>query len=93
MDGPKLVDLSDVRTMEAFHEAIAATLAFPDYYGRNLDALWDCLTDDWPGLLILRGWSAFEAGLPSFATSVRAVLDELEMRTRQLPAPFAYKLA
>lgn len=93
MNGSKLVDLSDVRTIEAFHEALATTLDFPEYYGRNLDALWDCLTDDWPGLLILRGWSAFEACLPSFANSVRAVLDELVALTRQLPAPFAYKLA
>lgn len=27
------------------HDALARSLAFPDYYGRNLDALHDCLTD------------------------------------------------
>ena len=27
------------------HEALAGALCFPDYYGRNLDALHDCLTD------------------------------------------------
>ncbi|MDO8122548.1 barstar family protein [Isoptericola sp. b490] len=27
------------------HEAVAATLDFPGYYGRNLDALADCLGD------------------------------------------------
>lgn len=26
------------------HDALAKALAFPDYYGRNLDALHDCLT-------------------------------------------------
>ncbi len=26
------------------HEAIAAAMGFPEYYGKNLDALWDMLT-------------------------------------------------
>lgn len=27
------------------HDYLAQTLNFPDYYGRNLDALYDCLTE------------------------------------------------
>ncbi|MCR4787362.1 MAG: barstar family protein [Lachnospiraceae bacterium] len=30
---------------KAAHAYIAETLGFPDYYGNNLDALFDCLTD------------------------------------------------
>lgn len=30
---------------EDMHEALAETLSFPAYYGKNLDALNDCLTD------------------------------------------------
>lgn len=40
-----LLDLSGIRDEEAFHEYVASSLGFPEYYGRNLDALWDCLTD------------------------------------------------
>ncbi len=32
------------RTAEQAHDALARGLCFPDYYGRNLDALHDCLT-------------------------------------------------
>lgn len=32
-------------SVEAFMDSIAAALEFPDYFGRNLDALYDCLTD------------------------------------------------
>lgn len=31
--------------MEAIHSLLIETLHFPDFYGRNLDALYDCLTD------------------------------------------------
>lgn len=30
---------------ELIHEYIAKSMDFPDYYGKNLDALYDCLTD------------------------------------------------
>lgn len=30
---------------EKAHTYLAEELDFPDYYGRNLDALYDCLTD------------------------------------------------
>lgn len=32
-------------TRREIHEYIAEKMAFPEYYGHNLDALYDCLTD------------------------------------------------
>ena len=34
-----------LRGSEPYHDLLAASLAFPAYYGRNLDALHDCLTE------------------------------------------------
>ena len=31
--------------MNSSREELAKALHFPEYYGKNLDALWDCLTD------------------------------------------------
>ncbi|OXM16792.1 barnase inhibitor [Paenibacillus herberti] len=39
LNGKKLASMDDV------HDLFARELAFPDYYGRNLDALFDCLQD------------------------------------------------
>lgn len=39
LDGRKIKD----RAM--LHDTLAELLHFPDWYGRNLDALYDCLTD------------------------------------------------
>lgn len=39
------INLGNVRTREEFHEEVSQKLNFPDYYGKNLDAMYDCLTD------------------------------------------------
>ena len=38
-----------VRSLDAFYDEIARQLAFPDHFGRNLDALWDVLSADMEG--------------------------------------------
>lgn len=38
------IDGSKMGSVEAFHDEVAKKLDFPDYYGKNMDALWDCLT-------------------------------------------------
>jgi hypothetical protein len=42
---PHPVDGRDMPNKAAALDAIAAVLSFPDYFGRNLDALYDLLTD------------------------------------------------
>ncbi len=40
-----VIDCSYVTGPESLHEALKVALDFPDYYGKSLDALFDCLTD------------------------------------------------
>ena len=40
-----LIDGAAVATRDELHDALKRQLALPDWYGRNLDALYDCLTD------------------------------------------------
>ena len=39
LDGNILADIAQV------HDYLKEMLEFPEYYGKNLDALYDCLTD------------------------------------------------
>lgn len=39
------LDFKKFMTPREAHEYIAKNLDFPDHYGKNLDALYDCLTD------------------------------------------------
>jgi RNAse (barnase) inhibitor barstar len=41
------MDGTRIRSKDEFYDAVAAALSFPDWFGRNLDALYDCL----PGAL------------------------------------------
>ena len=41
----KVLDLSAVTSKSDLHEKVKNFFGFPDYYGGNLDALYDCLTD------------------------------------------------
>ncbi len=38
------IDGKKINTVNDFHTEIAALLRLPEWYGRNLDALWDLLT-------------------------------------------------
>lgn len=40
-----IIDGNEIGDRDALHDALARQLALPDWYGRNLDALYDCLTD------------------------------------------------
>lgn len=37
------IDLSYVHTLYELHQYLKEVFSFPEYYGMNMDALWDCL--------------------------------------------------
>lgn len=39
------IDCSTVVSLDQIHDIISSELSFPSWYGRNFDALHDCLTD------------------------------------------------
>jgi hypothetical protein len=68
------------------HEAFSSKLEFPEYYGRNLNALNDCLgdieiPDDGGRVLVLNKYDSFAAKFPPVAWSV---LDIMETNSRQV---------
>ena len=69
------LDCSAIADKLALHIALAKALSFPDYYGKNLDALYDCLTDirEDTTLTLLHFGT-----LDSFRSGFQAVLEEAE---------------
>ena len=60
---------------ERAHDALALALDFPEYYGRNLDALWD-LVSTLEADVILTGSDAMLAALGEYGESLIATLQE-----------------
>ena len=54
-----------------YNKRIKKTLEFPDYYGENLDAFWDCITD----LIDSRGLNIEIIGLDKIYNKFREDID------------------
>lgn len=60
-------------------EAFGAALEFPDYYGRNLDALADCLGDLPDTVLLWEGWGTLaRADEAAFALVLRILTERAQ---------------
>ncbi|MFT4286848.1 barstar family protein [Nocardioides sp.] len=71
------LDGAGVASKDDLWTALAAALGFPDYFGRNLDALWDCLGDlDEPQLLLWDAWGPLAWTDPDTFAGITAVLSE-----------------
>ena len=47
---------SQLADQEVLHDVLTRELELPEWYGRNLDALYDCLTELKDVELVLIGW-------------------------------------
>jgi ribonuclease inhibitor len=70
-----IIDLSPITTAKDLHILLAQKLSLPDWFGHNLDALYDCLTDlPEPTHLILQNWKESA----SFASGFAGVFDDAQ---------------
>jgi ribonuclease inhibitor len=54
-----VLDGKEFESIEKIHRILKKKLDLPDYYGENLNALWDCLTG-WIDLPVKIQWINFE---------------------------------
>jgi hypothetical protein len=91
-DGYQVVTFrSATWTVNTMHDNFAAALSFPSYYGRNLNALNDCMSDvvnqdyGWnptaTGLVI--AFSGYDGFVRADARSANVVLDIIATRSRE----------
>ena len=66
------IDCALIPDKEAFHALLAEKLVFPGWYGRNLDALHDCLTEVFANTQIrFVNWNRLEETLGLYTVAIR----------------------
>ena len=80
-----IIDCAAIRTKEALHQHFRDALGFPDWYGNNLDALYDQLTSIGVDTqVILQNWSEAEASLDRYAVCARQAMEDAQQNNPKL---------
>ena len=71
------LDFENINNKEELHSYLKEKLALPDYYGKNLDALYDCLTE-WrsPAEIRMVHFESLQQRLGEYAKMLLKVLQE-----------------
>ena len=83
----KTVELNaeKIQDRETLHKVLAEGFHFPDWYGSNLDAAYDLLTDmDKPFLIIVTGAPLFYKNLGNYFRKFMGMLCDVTMANHQL---------
>jgi ribonuclease inhibitor len=75
-----VLDGHKFKSSDELHDLLKQKLGLPEYYGKNLDALWDCLTGwiDLPLTIVWRNFSESERYLGSYAQKVLKLFRDAE---------------
>ncbi len=82
------IDCAYLTDRKAAHEYIARTLEFPDYYGNNLDALFDCLTEMGECSIVFTNLDELEM-LGDYSGALLAVFEEAEQANEDINLVYA----
>ena len=75
-----VLDGNNMKTISGVHLELKRKLKLPNYYGGNLDALWDCLTDlvDLPLEIEWKNYDTARKNLGEYAARVLDLLEDAD---------------
>ncbi len=83
----KIIDCTQIQSKEDLHRIFRDILSFPQHYGGNLDALYDCLTET-VGKVRLLDWETAEARLGAYGEKAKKVIATAALRNTNLDLYF-----
>lgn len=86
------LDLTDCKYIRDFHERIRVAFDFPEWYGANLDALWDLLTEPQSYRVKVIGASTMSKDLRNYFPKIIMVLEEVKEEQEKYGFTFEYEI-
>ena len=81
------IDCAGIDSRETLHRTFSQVLSFPGWYGNNLDALYDALSEVTATVHLLH-WDHAETALGPYGSRTRKVLTEAALRNGPLEVIF-----
>lgn len=88
-----VLDFSGCQYLNELHERIQVALEFPDYYGENLDAFWDCINRDCDvDFVTIKGCADIAAELKSTVEKILTLFEKNKQYWANSDCPFDYEV-
>lgn len=80
------LDFTGIKTLWELHEYFKTVFQLPDYYGRNMDALWDCLyySFEFPTTITLKNVSDIPAEMQETVEVMLELFDDLQRKDKKV---------
>lgn len=80
------LDFAGIKTLWELHEYFKTVFQLPDYYGRNMDALWDCLyySFEFPTTITLKNVSAIPTEMRETVEVMLELFDDLQREDKKV---------
>lgn len=88
-----IIDFTGCKYFHELHQRIQKALDFPDYYGGNLDAFWDCINRDCDvNFVTIVGCETLSEELKQMVGKMIDLLEENKQYWSNSDCPFDYKV-
>ena len=80
------LDFTGIKTLWELHEYFKTVFHLPNYYGRNMDALWDCLyySFEFPTTITLKNVSDIPAEMQETVEVMLELFDDLQRKDKKV---------
>lgn len=85
-----ILDSKEFSNIDELHSVLKERLQLPEYYGENLDALWDCLTG-WIDLPITVEWIDYDSGKQKIGEYAEKLLKTFQEAEQEIDG-FTFKM-